>query len=85
MFQLLKQLVGELTRLEERADKWRGKSGRIQISAEEYNRLAAMTGGRMADEPGELTIEEFVGLIDEAIYAVISKLNVREALDEMMV
>ncbi|MCA9147472.1 MAG: hypothetical protein KDB05_32060, partial [Planctomycetales bacterium] len=78
-----KNVVAELTRLEERADKYRSKSGRIQISVDDYNRLAAMTGGHLADEPGELTIEEYVGLIDEAIEAVVSELNVQAAFERL--
>lgn len=85
MFELLKTVVAELTRLETRADKWRDKTGRIEVSIDEYNLLARLTGGQLADEPGgEITIEEYVALIDAAIEAVVSKLKVDDAFDAVM-
>lgn len=84
MFAMLKHLVDELTKLEKRADKYRGREGRISISADEYRRLVAMAGADHEHESGELTFAEYVGLVDAAIAAVCVRLNVSEAIDELI-
>lgn len=72
MFAELKKLVAELSALKARADKYRNKSGRIQISLLEYNRLAQLAGRSPADEPGEMTFFEYVAIVDEVIEAACS-------------
>lgn len=70
MFDKLKQLVDELSRLKSRADKYRRKRGRIEIAAAEFNRLAEAAGVPTSEDASvELPIADYVRLIDEYIAA----------------
>jgi hypothetical protein len=78
MLAKLKAVVAELEQLEKRAAKYRPKQdgGRIEIAAAEYNRLAEMCGEPAAEDGAvHLTIHDYVSLIDAAIAAVVSRIN----------
>jgi hypothetical protein len=78
MLNKLKCLVHRLEQLEQRANKYRDKAGRIEVGVDEYNELVSSSGATPAEAPVELTIADYVRRIDEYIESVVGKLFVED-------
>lgn len=87
MLATLKTIVTRLEQIESRADKYRSKSGRITISACDFNELCSLTvsTGRVdVSEPVELDFAEFVGLCDDFVAAACDRLRVTALHNELV-
>ena len=75
MLEQLNKLVDHLNSVAGRAAKFRNKSGRIEISRDEWNELAVVLDEPRVSHSKKLGMDEYVAAIDQYIETVIAGLS----------